>query len=294
MNSHDIHEHEMHEHHHEHAGGHRSGKGGGPRARARARFGPPGFEPGEGRGPGGPGGPGSPRFRGGPKYRGADFEGTEDFGPRGFGRHPGFPGGGRGFGPPPGFGPFGEFGPRGRGHGRRRSRARRGDVRAAALALLTEEPLNGYQIIQRIGERSGGLWRPSPGSVYPALAQLEDEGLIGPQSAGGERRAYELTEAGRTYVTEHEQEMKAPWSAIPGDAANAADLAALVRQVHVAAFQVFSAGTPAQFDQARSVLSQARRSLYRILAEDDESQPDEQAEDGHAPGTGPQAGQDAG
>jgi DNA-binding PadR family transcriptional regulator len=151
-------------------------------------------------------------------------------------------------------------------------------VRAAALALLAEESLNGYQIIQRIGERSGGLWRPSPGSVYPALAQLEDEGLIGPQSGGGEGRAYELTEAGRTYVAEHEQEVNAPWSAFGGDAANAAtDLAALVRQVHVAAFQVLSAGTPGQLDQARTVLGQARRSLYRILAQDEEVPAEEQA-----------------
>ncbi|MGI9006529.1 MAG: PadR family transcriptional regulator [Streptosporangiaceae bacterium] len=276
MNSHDIHDHEMREHHHEHRP-----EGRGPRG--RARFGPPGFEPGDRRGPGGPGGA---RFRGGPKNRGGDFEGPEDFGPRGFGRHPGFPGGGPGFGPPPGFGPFGPagFGPRGRGHGRRGSRARRGDVRAAALALLAEEPLNGYQIIQRIEERSGGLWRPSPGSVYPALAQLEDEGLIGPQSSEGERRAYELTEAGRAYVAEHEQEMQAPWSAIPGDAANAAaDMAGLVRQVHVAAFQVLSAGTPAQLDQARTVLTQARRSLYRILAEEEEPGAGQEA-DGQAAG----------
>ena len=227
MNSHDINDHETREHHH----GHRhSGRG----SRPRARYGPPGFEPGEG----------------------------------------------PGFWPPPGFGPFGQagFGPRGRGRGRRGGRARPGDVRAAALALLAQEPLNGYQIIQRIGERSGGLWRPSPGSVYPALAQLEDEGLIGPPSGGGERRAYELTEAGRAYVAEHEQELTAPWSAIRGDAADAAaGLAALVRQVHVAAFQVLSAGTPAQLEQAHTVLSQARRSLYRILAEEDEPRASDQA-----------------
>lgn len=270
MHSHDNNEHEMREHHH-------SRRHGGRGPQARARFGPPGSEPGERRGPGGPAGP---RFRGGPKYRGADYEGAEEFGPRGFGRHPGFPGGGPGFGPPPGFGAFGPpgYGGRGRGHGRRASRARRGDVRAAALALLAEEPLNGYQIIQRIAERSGGLWRPSPGSVYPALAQLEDEGLIGPPSGGGERRAYELTEAGRAYVAEHEQAMKAPWSDIPGEAVNAAaDMASLVKQVHVAAFQVLNAGTPAQMEQARTVLSQARRSLYRILAQDDEAEGGEQA-----------------
>jgi DNA-binding PadR family transcriptional regulator len=250
MHTHDIDEHEMHEHHR----GHRHGARG---PRARARYGPRGYEPGEGRGPQAVPGFGPP-------------PGFGPFGPAGFGRG--------------GFGP-GEFGPRYRGRGRRGGRARRGDVRAAALALLAEEPLNGYQIIQRIGERSGGLWRPSPGSVYPALAQLEDEGLITPQSSGGERRAYELTEAGRTYVAEHEQEMNAPWSAIPGDDANAAaDLAALVRQVHLAAFQVLSAGTPAQLEQARTVLSQARRSLYRILAEEEDPQDGQLASDGPAAG----------
>lgn len=255
MHTHDIDEHEMHEHHR----GHRHGARG---PRARARSGPRGYEPGEGRGAGA--GPGF-----GPPSGFGQF-GPGGFGPGGFGRS--------------GFGP-GEFGPRGRGRGRRGGRARRGDVRAAALALLAEEPLNGYQIIQRIGERSGDLWRPSPGSVYPALAQLEDEGLIGPQSSGSERRAYELTEAGRTYVAEHEQEMNAPWAAIPGDDANAAaDLAAMVRQVHVAAFQVLSAGSPAQLEQARTVLSQARRSLYRILAEEDEPQDAQPDADGQTAG----------
>ena len=245
MHSQDINQHEMHEHHHEHPRGHRPGHS----PRARSRFGPPGFEPGSEGGPAG---------RGGPRSRGRG----------GFGPPPGFWG-------PEAFGPFGQggFGPRGRGHGRRGGRARRGDVRAAALALLAEEPLNGYQIIQRIGERSGGLWRPSPGSVYPALAQLGDEGLIGPQSAGGDGRAYQLTEAGRAYVAEHEQELNAPWSAFAGDAADAAnDLAGLVRQVHVAAFQVLGAGTPGQLDQARTVLAEARRSLYRILAEEEQQE----------------------
>ena len=86
---------------------------------------------------------------------------------------------------------------RGRASRDARPRARRGDVRAAALALLAEQPMNGYQIIQEISERSGGVWRPSPGSVYPALQQLEDEGLIRAESAEGGRRAYTLTDEGR-------------------------------------------------------------------------------------------------
>ena len=246
MNEHDTHEEEFGERWSRRPHRHHSGR------RYRARFGPPGFDPAADD-LGGPGGPGP---RGKAEFRGRGF--GPDFGPE-FGHGPGF------HGAPPGFDP------RGRGYGRRGGRAKRGDVRAAALALLAEESMNGYQIIQQISERSGGLWRPSPGSVYPALAQLEDENLITLQATAGERRAYELTEAGRTYVAEHAEELKAPWSAMSGDAASAAaDLHSLVRQVHVAAFGVLSAGTDAQIAQARKILTQTRRSLYRILAEEDE------------------------
>ncbi len=75
---------------------------------------------------------------------------------------------GAGFGGPGGFGQ--PFGP-----GRR---AARGDVRAAILVLLAEKPSHGYQIIQELERRSDGAWRASPGSVYPTLQQLEDEGLV--------------------------------------------------------------------------------------------------------------------
>ena len=88
-----------------------------------------------------------------------------------------------------GFGP-GPRGPRGRGR-----KARRGDIRTAALLLLAEEPRNGYQIMQEVEERSGGVWSPSPGSVYPALAQLEDEGLIRSEEIDG-RKLFALTDAG--------------------------------------------------------------------------------------------------
>src|SRR4051794_41553959 len=101
-------------------------------------------------------------------------------------------------GPPP-FGPWaGDV-----GFGRRR-RAGRGDVRAALLVLLAEEPRNGYGLMQEIESRSGGVWRPSPGSVYPALQQLEDEGLVRSVESGG-RRQYELTDEGRAHVEEHRE-----------------------------------------------------------------------------------------
>jgi DNA-binding PadR family transcriptional regulator len=228
---------------------------------------------------------GEKRFRAGRRFgAGSGFPGDRGFDPEpdeaelggpGFGRMgfhggPGPRGTGRPHGMPGPHGGPGEFGPWGKGYRRRGGgRAKRGDVRAAALALLAEEPMNGYQIIQQISERSGGLWQPSPGSVYPALAQLEDENLIALQDVAGARRAYGLTEGGRGYVTAHAAELEAPWSAMAGAASAAHDMRKLVQQVHLAAFQVISAGTDDQVNQARKVLTQARRALYRILAEDE-------------------------
>jgi DNA-binding PadR family transcriptional regulator len=134
--------------------------------------------------------------------------------------------------------------------------------------------MNGYQIIQQISERSGGLWQPSPGSVYPALAQLEDENMIALQDAASGRRAYGLTEEGRRYAAEHAEELSAPWSDLAGAASAAYDMRKLVHQVHLAATQVISAGTDEQVNQARKVLTQARRALYRILAEDEATDSD--------------------
>src|SRR6266702_4766531 len=257
MSEQDMTDHDADEHGNQHWGGHRHRHRGGKRMRARFA-GPPDFDQGR-EAAGFDQGAEAAGFGGGPGFRGR----TEFGGPPGFG--PPLPG-------MPGFHGGPPFGPWSRGYGRRGGRAKRGDVRAAALALLAEEPLNGYQIIQQISERSGGLWRPSPGSVYPALSQLEDETLITQQAGAGERRAYTLTDAGRAYVAEHADELRAPWSAMSGDAASAAaDMRSLVRQVHVAAFQVLSAGTETQLAQARKVLAQTRRSLYRILAEDEET-----------------------
>ena len=150
-------------------------------------------------------------------------------------------------------------------------RARRGDVRAAALALLAEGPLNGYQIIQEISERSDGVWRPSPGSVYPALQQLEDEGLIVARTDESGRRSYQLTDEGRTYIEAHPDEVRAPWDSVTGSVGDSAiQMRNVLRQVGMAGFQVLSVGTDAQVRQARQILTDARKALYRILAADDE------------------------
>jgi DNA-binding PadR family transcriptional regulator len=167
----------------------------------------------------------------------------------------------------PGF-PFGGGGPP-FGGGRK---ARRGDVRAALLVLLDEESRNGYQLMQEIEQRSDGAWRPSPGSVYPALQQLEDEGLVTQREADG-RKLYELTDEGRTYVEENRDKLGAPWEAFNRDISDETrELAYLMKDVAIAAVQVLRAGDEAQMEEARKVLAEAKRSLYLILAGDEEAE----------------------
>ncbi len=169
--------------------------------------------------------------------------------------------------PTPPAGPAGFFGPGPVPLGAA-PKVKKGDVRAAALALLAEGPRNGYQIIQEIIERSHGIWRPSSGSVYPALQQLEDEGLVRAEEQGG-RRTYHLTDEGRAYVADHQDELTEPWAAVAESVSEEmVDLRALLGQVAMAMRQVAEVGTPAQHNAARKILADTRRSLYRLLAED--------------------------
>jgi DNA-binding PadR family transcriptional regulator len=162
----------------------------------------------------------------------------------------------------------GRFSPGG-GHRGRGRRARRGDIRTAALLLLAEEPRNGYQIMQEVEERSDGVWRPSPGSVYPALQQLEDEGLIRSEEIDG-RKLFQLTDAGRAHVQKRAEDAPAPWEQMSGDVSDQAhELGRLIREVASAFTQVVKAGSEAQMGEARKVLTTARRDLYRILADGD-------------------------
>jgi DNA-binding PadR family transcriptional regulator len=173
----------------------------------------------------------------------------------------------------------GPFGPKfGRGFGPRGPRVRRGDVRAAILDLLAEgQPWNGYQIIQEIGERTQGVWRPSAGSVYPALQQLEDEGLITPAAGEDRRRNYTLTDEGRAYVEAHAAELRSSWDAVTGSVDDeVVQMHNLSRQVAMATMQVAQAGTPAQVQQASKILADTRKALYRILAADDTAGEDAQ------------------
>jgi DNA-binding PadR family transcriptional regulator len=186
--------------------------------------------------------------------------------------------GGPFFGPGP-FGPPGAFGPGPFGGPRfaRGPRVRRGDVRAAILDLLGEgQPWNGYQIIQEIGARTDGVWRPSAGSVYPALQQLEDEGLVRTEAGDDRRRMYTLTEDGQAYVEAHADELRASWDAVTGSVDDAEyQLRDTIKQVMIAVTQVAQAGSAAQVAQAGKILADTRRALYRILASDGEDTPED-------------------
>jgi DNA-binding transcriptional ArsR family regulator len=143
-------------------------------------------------------------------------------------------------------------------------RARRGDVRAAVLALLAEAPHNGYQLMQEIERRSGGAWRPSPGSIYPALSQLEDEGLVRSEPEGT-GRLFHLTEEGRAAP---QGEDSTPWETVSeGVDSDAWELMRAMKQVGLAAWQVAHAGAPEQRVAAQRILTDARRALYGLLAD---------------------------
>jgi DNA-binding PadR family transcriptional regulator len=176
---------------------------------------------------------------------------------------------GFGYGPGgPGFG----FGP-GRHHNHRRGRrARRGDIRSAILLLLAEEPRNGYALMQEIEERSGGIWRPSPGSVYPALAQLEDEGLVQVIEQDG-RKAYALTDEGKAHVEEGRERMGTPWeTAAEGASSELHELRRAGQALAAALIQVAQTGSPEQLEEAKAIIEDARRALYRLLAGDTPAQ----------------------
>jgi DNA-binding PadR family transcriptional regulator len=170
------------------------------------------------------------------------------------------------------------------GQQQRGPKVRRGDVRAAILDMLREEPMNGYQLISQIAERSGGAWKPSPGSVYPTIQQLEDEGLVEADDERG-RRTLRLTDEGRAYVAEHADELAETWAPfgqqfgetrgeMRGEVPPGGEYAALkpeIGQVMAAVWQIVTTGTDRQRREAINMLVETRRKLYGILAEDDES-----------------------
>lgn len=181
-------------------------------------------------------------------------------GPRGRGRGRFGPGGpGRG-------GPGREGGPGLPGFLPRGARVARGDIRAGILVLLLEGPMHGYQLIHELHERSGGVWRPSPGSVYPTLKRLSAEGLVAAADAGGHRREFTLTDDGRTEA-DRLAAISTPWEELLADEdKDAIELRDLVESVVDAARQVVRVAEPQQVADAKRVLVETRRQLYGILA----------------------------
>src|SRR5947207_4790567 len=174
----------------------------------------------------------------------------------------GFGFGWRGQFPFPGPGHHGHY-----GRGRGRSRGRRGNVRAAILALLTERPMHGYEMIKEIDSRTGGVWSPSPGSVYPTLQLLEDEGLITSEESGGRKR-FTLTEAGQPEATAAAAD--APWNEFSEETVTSGqDTKDAIFGIMNALRQIGFEGTPEQWQRAVAVLQETKRKLYGILADED-------------------------
>lgn len=188
-----------------------------------------------------------------------ETDAREAFGPWGGGGRPPFP-------PmPPGFG-HGHGHGRGRGRGGRGTRGGRGNVRIALLALLAERPMHGYEMITELDQRTGGVWRPSPGSVYPTLQLLTDEGLVTGEKSGG-RRLYALTDEGRQRVEKSGR--RAPWEEVAeGVGPAATQLRGAIGALTAAAGQVMYVGDEDQQARALTIIDEARRKLYGVLAGD--------------------------
>jgi DNA-binding PadR family transcriptional regulator len=154
----------------------------------------------------------------------------------------------------------GDFGDRG-------PRMRRGDIRTALLAVLAEGPGHGYDVMQKLEEKSGGAWRPSPGSVYPTLQLLEDEGLVRSAERDG-KRVFEITDAGRAEAERRIAEAGGtPWEVAGKDVGRAVGVRDAMGGLLLAFKQINAVGTPAQVEQALDIMAEARRKMYLLLAE---------------------------
>jgi DNA-binding PadR family transcriptional regulator len=158
-------------------------------------------------------------------------------------------------------------GPRGEGLRAGGPRARRGDVRLAILTLLADAPANGYSLIGQIADRTDGRWRPSPGSIYPVLRQLTDDGLIASEDAEAESAGYTITEAGRAFLAEHQGQATRVWENGRGLTDGQEALHQSMRKLMGATRELADSGTEEQRQHAVKLLDDLRRTFYGILAE---------------------------
>jgi DNA-binding PadR family transcriptional regulator len=109
---------------------------------------------------------------------------------------------GPGWGGPP-FGPFG------RGGGRAQRMFGQGDLKLLLLALIADKPAHGYDLIRTIEAKFGGSYVPSPGTIYPTLTLLEEQELITGEAQAGGKKSYSATPAGRQFLAENSDQVKA-------------------------------------------------------------------------------------
>jgi len=222
--------------------------------------------------------------RGGPDAIEGDRRGGPDLDPRGRGRRGArrSPGrfdeaeGGRGRGgpfdgPEGGRGGHGGHGRHGGGRGRGGPRAKRGEVRNAVISLLAEGPKHGYQLIQEMGERSGGVWAPSPGSVYPILHRLAEAGVVEADDLEDGRRIFRLTTTGRLVAERLHPDGDVPWTIGQGESDEVRVLREHAVQFDSAVSQVAQVATTDQLVRATAIVAESRRRLYALLAEDPSS-----------------------
>ena len=143
---------------------------------------------------------------------------------------------------------------------------RRGDVRQALLIALLDGPGHGYELMQALEAKTGGRWRPSPGSVYPSLQMLADEDLVTATERDG-KRIFEITDAGREHANERVATSGYPWETMDRSRDHHGGLRTAVRDLHVAAKQVGISGSPEAIEKATEIVTRARKDLYLLLAE---------------------------
>ncbi len=152
------------------------------------------------------------------------------------------------------------FGPRAwawRGSRRRRQWFESGDMKYVILKLLKDKPRHGYEVMKELGELSHGCYSPSPGTVYPTLQWLEDEGLVRARDVEG-KKVYEITDAGRKFLDDHQDVVEDIFARV-ADAVEQAlggTMAEINRAVGRLVKSVYRTGWKATDDAARKRLAE--------------------------------------